>query len=63
MTPESAQRRDKVLELMAEYIDLGDGLADIDDLAEIDRVLAEMAKMKAQIDALIEEQARIDRLQ
>ncbi len=63
MTPESAQRRDKVLELMAEYIDLGDGLADVDSPAEIDRVLAEMAKTKAQIDALIEEQMRIDRLQ
>jgi hypothetical protein len=47
---------------MEHFVSLGDGLLYAESLAEFDRVFAEMETTKAQIDGLIEEQARINRL-
>jgi hypothetical protein len=62
MTPEGEARRDKVLQLMQTYVDLGDDLPAVESLAELDRIMAEMAAVQAQIDALMAEQERADRI-
>jgi hypothetical protein len=62
MTPDGKRRRQKVLSLMAEYVELADDLGDISNRAELDNILAAMAKTKAQIDTLLDEQARHNKL-
>jgi hypothetical protein len=47
---------------MGEYVEIADGLDDVSSLTELDRILAEMAVVQAQINALLEEQARQNEL-
>jgi hypothetical protein len=62
MNPDSERRRQKVLALMAEYVELGDDLPAVESVGELSRILDEMAAVKKQIDVLLDVQARINRL-
>jgi hypothetical protein len=57
-----AERKTKFFALMEHYVLLGDDLPYVESFAELTRILDEMAAVKNQIDALIDEQARINRL-
>jgi hypothetical protein len=62
VTPDSERRRDRMLALMADYVDLNDDLAAATTFSEIENIVHAMDDAKAQVDAMIAEQARLNAL-